>query len=160
MNAKNRLGGTGHVINDSANHLADRLRNASLVQRIEQSQVIGNCIGFSNSYDMNTYCYKITDCSITSIYKSSRFSFECDFWIWLCGNDLLWQFETKIWLTLNHRWPSVDRSGSCVFCKKMLDRLLWIKFVTANHISLEHPVKLTQRYISIKNENSSEISMS
>ena len=76
MNAKNRLGGTGHVTNDSANHLADRLRNVSLVQRIEQSHVVGNCIGFSNSYDMkqqvlsllNTYCYKITDCSITSIY--------------------------------------------------------------------------------------------
>ena len=31
INAKNRLGGTGHVINDSANHLADRLRKASLI---------------------------------------------------------------------------------------------------------------------------------
>lgn len=31
MNAKNRLGGTGHVINDSANHLADRLRKASIM---------------------------------------------------------------------------------------------------------------------------------
>ena len=31
MNAKNRLGGTGHVTNDSTNHLADRLRKASLL---------------------------------------------------------------------------------------------------------------------------------